>query len=184
MSGVRTAYAHQNRTSMTNERRAVWPPYEWGMVENPQGAQAPGGHHAQPLIDLAKWIRAQIGTRPVQAQASPDAGQTQRQVSGTIDSVRSPFGADIDAFEYGPEVMKITRFFRSANTGYDGVNSIGRATPGNLSATGDNSTVMKKGLQRFPTRGPRSISGAMNRKARFDDTARVPSVFVPTAPLR
>ncbi|MBI3936917.1 MAG: hypothetical protein HY323_08065 [Betaproteobacteria bacterium] len=180
---VRTAYAHQNRTSTANDRRAVWPPYEWGMVENAQGAQAPGVHHAQPLIDSWRWIRAQIGTRPVQAQASPSAGQSESQRSGTL-GTRSAFQAEVDAFQTGPEVIKIARFFRAANTGYEGVNSVGRAIPGNLAASGDNVTVMKKPLQRFPTRGPRSISGAMNRKSRWDDTGRQPSVFVPTAPLR
>ncbi|MCR4341881.1 MAG: hypothetical protein NUW01_18550 [Gemmatimonadaceae bacterium] len=184
MSSVRGTSAHQDRNAATNKQSSVWPPYEWGMVSNPQGGQAPGQHKAQPLIDTWRRIRAQIGSRPVQKQASPDAGQSNTQRSGTIRNARSAFGAGEDAFQYGPEVLHITRFFRAANTGYDGVNSIGRAMPGNLSANGDNTTVLKKPLQRFPTRGPRSISGAMNRKARFDDTGRVPSVFVPTAPLR
>lgn len=182
MSSVRTAMSHQDPADPTNRRRAVWPPYEWGMVSNPQGAQAPGQHKAQPLLDSWKWIRAQIGTRPVQSTPRGDAGQSSGQRIGVVLGHRS--NIDDDDLQYGPEPFHIARFFRSANTGYDGLNTSGRASNGMLAPDGDNVYVIKRGLQRYPTRGPRSISGAMNRKARWDDTGRVASVFVPTTPLR
>jgi hypothetical protein len=168
-------------------RPSMYPPYEWGMELNPQGAQADGQHKAQPLIDTWRWIRAQIGNRPVQSTPRGDAGQSSNQMSGTIHGARPGGGRamiDEGPFFFGPEVVHIQRFFRAANTGWGGVNSIGRSAPGVLSATGDNTTVLKRPLQRYPTRGPRSISGAMNAKSRWDDTGRVPSVFVPTTPLR
>lgn len=175
--------------SIRGRNPMVTPPDDsgWGMVVNPQGGQYPGGHKAQPLLETWRWIRQQIGGRPVQKTPIGDAGQSASQLSGTI----SPFwvgggrkAIDEGPFFFGAEVIHIARFFRAANNGYGGVNSIGRAAAGVLSATGDNTTVLKRPLQRFPTRGPRSISGAMNRKSRWDDTGRVPSVFTPTTPLR
>lgn len=187
MSSVRTSKGHQDPAASTNVRSSVWPPYEWGMVSNPQGGQAPGQHKAQPLISTWQWVRAQIGTRPVQSTQPGDAGQSSGQTSGLLrpgPSVRIGIGYAVDEFFYGAEVIHIARFFRAANGGYSGVNTTGRASDRGLTPDGDNAYVMKRPLQRYPTRGPRSISGAMNRKARFDDTGRVASVFVPTAPLR
>ena len=171
-------------------RPNMYPPYEWGMEANSQGAQADGQHKAQPLVESWRWVRAQIGTRPVQKTAPGNAGQSSGQVSGTlypsvaVPTGRGPVGQPLDDFYYGPEVVKIARFFRAANTGYCGVNSQGQAFPGGTAPDGDNVTILKRPLQRYPTRGPRSISGAMNPKARWDDTGRVTSIFVPTNPLR
>jgi hypothetical protein len=156
----------------------------WGMVVNPQGGQFPGEHKAQPLLETWRWVRAQIGTRPVQQIARGDAGQSAGQLSGMLGKGHSRQMIDEGPFFYGPEVVKIMRFFRTANNGYGGYNTIGRAAFGITGGTGDNFTVLKRPLMRFPTRGPRSISGAMNRKSRWDDTGRVPSVFTPTTPLR
>ncbi len=165
---------------------------DWGNVSIAQGRQTPGMHKAQPLLESWRWVRAQIGNRPVQSVPSGSAGQSFGQKSGNLDA-GSPGGSSgragqisisTEGFFWGPEVNRIARFFRAANTGYSGVNSVGRASAGLLVPDGDNAYVLKRPLMRFPTRGPRSISGAMNAKARFDDTGRVPSVFVPTTPLR
>src|ERR1700687_710519 len=139
---MRTTMAHQDPRSPTNARRAVWPPYEWGMVANAQGGQAPGQHKAQPLLSSWQWVRAQIGTRPVQATQPGDARQSNAQ-NVMIMGVRSPVGKPIDDFYYGPPVTMIARFFRAANGGYTGVNTTGRASDRGLTPDGDNAYVMK-----------------------------------------
>lgn len=188
---ARTRPGFQNRVDTAN-RPGMYPPAEWGMVNNPQGGQAPGQHKAQPLLSSWQWVRAQIGTRPIQHNTPGDAGQSESQVAGNRPpgspggppGVMGILAATTDQLYFGPEPQRIARFFRMANGGYGGYNSVGRAANGVTGGTGDNFTVLKRPLQRFPTRGPRSVSGAMNPKSRWDDTGRAPSVYVPTTPLR
>ncbi len=188
---VRTRPGFQNRSDTAN-RAGMYPPAEWGMVNNPQGGQAPGVHKAQPLLSSWQWIRAQIGTRPIQHNTPGDAGQSESQLAGNrlpsspggVSGVTGNLSCTTEEFYYDHEPHRIARFFRAANNGYSGYGSVGRAANGVTGGTGDNFTVLKRPLQRFPTRGPRSVSGAMNPKSRWDDTGRVPSVFVPTTPLR
>jgi hypothetical protein len=192
MPSVRTRGGVQDRTDPQNRVSKRLVSYEWGMANNPQGGQAPGVHKGQPLLQTWIWVRAQIGTRPVQTMPRGDAGQSEGQVAGhgpNFDQRNGSVGSSFDGlFQNGsPEPIHIARFFRAANTGYGGYNSIGRAAGGSsgvIGGTGDNFTTLKRPLQRFPTRGPRSMSGAMNPKSRFDDLGRIASVFVPTTPLK
>ena len=184
---VRTRRGYQSPSDPRN-RTTQYPPAEWGMVNNPQGGQAPGVHKAQPLLSTWQWVRAQIGTRPVQTMPRGDAGQSEGQTSG-FNQRPSMNGSSFDGLfsNSGPAPLHIARFFRAANTGYGGYNTIGRAAGGSsgvIGGTGDNFTTLKRPLQRFPTRGPRSMSGAMNPKSRWDDLGRIASVFVPTSPLK
>lgn len=181
---VRSRRGYQQAADPQN-RVGQYPPVAWGMVNNPQGAQAPGVHKAQPLLSTWQWVRAQIGTRPIQTMPRGDAGQSGGQVSGFNERPSQLGDSQSGLFQNGqPEPIHIMRFFRAANMGYAGYNTIGRAANGLTGGTGDNFTVLKRPLQRFPTRGPRSMSGAMNPKSRWDDLGRIPSVFVPTAPLK
>lgn len=148
---------------------------EWGRPTQPQDNRGQGPY-GPPYIDTGNLGPAQIGTRPVQTQSPAAAGQSGSQTGGF--RLRPVPIDDRIGLEYGTERFGIMRFFRAANEGYSSAGATG------WPSTSGNNVVLKRPLMRFPTRGPRSISGAMNRRQGSDESGRAPTVFVPVAPLR
>lgn len=91
-----------------------------------------------------------------------------------------PSPADDRGLNYGPAPAGIARFFRPGNQGFAGPMQQGTVQ----NSHGLYGIVMRRNRQSYPTRGVRSISGGFTRGGRYADTARIPAVFVPVAPLR
>lgn len=113
-------------------------------------------------------------TMPRRAERIPDG------VSRYNGFRAGPSPADNRGLDYGPAPAGIARMNRGGTRGYAGLMQQGTFQ----NAQGVYAVVMRRNRQSFPTRGVRSISGAFTRGGRYADTARVPAVFVPVAPLR
>lgn len=147
----------------------------WGKPVDVAPKESIGPTTPPPRINTGQRTPAQIGPRPVQRRSLPAAGQSGGQQAGFV---VGPAAVTQSPWQYGNERVGLLRLFRAGNSGYSSPNADG------YPMTGDNSIVLKRPLVRLPTRGSRSIAGAMNPKSTFDNQGKAPVVFGPTVPLR